>query len=67
MLAVIKHWDQIKNSPSLHTKMVDIATGKLPHAGTVMADLLMKASVVDVDAEKEESVGRGSRKRSLDP
>ncbi|KAI0094477.1 hypothetical protein BDY19DRAFT_21772 [Irpex rosettiformis] len=76
MLAVIKHWDQIKNSSALRTKMVDIATGKLPHAGSVMADLLMKASVKDTDAdptvgERESNQRSGSsggvgRKRSLE-
>ncbi|KAI0692945.1 hypothetical protein BC835DRAFT_1355276 [Cytidiella melzeri] len=61
MLAVIKHWDQIKGSTALRTKMINIATGKLPHAGSVMADLLMKASVKD-----EEDATQPSRKRSLE-
>ena len=78
MLAVIKHWDQIKNSSALRTKMADIANGKLPHAGPIMTDLLMKASVKDTDAdmsstgERRDSTQRSGsssvlgRKRSLE-
>ena len=66
MLAVIKHWDQIKNSSALRTKMADIANGKLPHAGPIMTDLLMKASVKDTDADTSSSTGerRDSTQRS---
>lgn len=62
MLAVIKHWDQLKSSTALRTKMIDIAAGKLPHAGSIMADLLMKASVTDT----ENTTPQASRKHSLD-
>jgi hypothetical protein len=62
MLAVIKHWDQIKGSASLPTKMVDIAAGKLPHAGSIMADLLMRASVT----ETEDKTPQLSRKHPMD-
>lgn len=46
MLGVIKNWDALKGSDALKAKMMDVAGGKLPHAGPVLADLLLRTSVV---------------------
>ena len=45
MLAVIRHWDTLKNSPAFKDKIWDVAHGKLPHAAQTLADLLMRASI----------------------
>jgi hypothetical protein len=45
MLAVIKHWDELKASPALKEKMFDVVSGKLPHAGPLLADLLLRTSI----------------------
>ena len=53
MLAVVKHWDDIKGSETLKKKMQDIVSGKLPHAGAILADLLLRASIKEeVSASK---------------
>ncbi|KIP11682.1 hypothetical protein PHLGIDRAFT_114266 [Phlebiopsis gigantea 11061_1 CR5-6] len=51
MLAVVKHWDELKGSKALQAKMQDVVSGKLPHAGQILADLLLRTSI------KEESGG----------
>ena len=45
MLAVIKHWDDLKSSSALQQKMIDVADGKLRHAGPLLTDLLLRASI----------------------
>lgn len=46
MLAVIKHWDDLKSSAALQEKMVDVVSGKLPHASQILADLLLRTSII---------------------
>ena len=54
MLAVIKHWDDLKSSPALKEKMFDVVSGKLPHAGPLLADLLLRTSIKeDIDSTKK--------------
>lgn len=45
LLAVIKHWDALKGSAALKEKMQDVVRGRLPHAGALLADLLMRTSI----------------------
>ena len=45
MLAVVKHWDALKGSDALKAKMQDVVSGKLPHAGQILADLLLRTSI----------------------
>ncbi|THH02323.1 hypothetical protein EW026_g519 [Hermanssonia centrifuga] len=49
LLEVIKHWDKLKSSTALKEKLVEITSGKLPHAAGVLADLLMRTSLNDDD------------------
>ena len=59
LLAVIKHWDELKGSEALKEKMVDVVSGKLPHASQILADLLLRTSIVKPD---EAEVGPQARK-----
>lgn len=45
VVAVVKHWNTIRDSQTLKDKMDEIAEGKLPHAGKIMADLLLRAAL----------------------
>lgn len=45
MLAVVKHWDELRGSDALREKMVDVASGRLPHASYVLGDLLLRTSI----------------------
>lgn len=45
MLAVVKHWDELKSSAALKAKMIDVASGRLPHASHVLGDLLLRTSI----------------------
>ena len=45
MLAVVKHWDELKSSAALKEKMIDVASGRLPHASHVLGDLLLRTSI----------------------
>jgi len=58
MLAVIKHWDELKGSAALKEKRVDVASGKLPHASHVLADLLLRTSI----REEVENSGSSPKK-----
>lgn len=58
LLAVVKRWDQLKNSPALAQKMTEITSGRFPSAGQIMAELWAKVSAV---AEKVPTV------RELEP
>ena len=51
MLPVIKNWDELKGSEALKEKMVDVATGRLPHASFVLADLLLRTSIKEEEAD----------------
>ncbi|GJE89465.1 hypothetical protein PsYK624_055660 [Phanerochaete sordida] len=55
MLAVVKHWDALRGSAALKEKMVDVASGRLPHASHVLADLLLRTSIRD---ESENAAGK---------
>lgn len=47
VVAVVKHWITIRDSQALKDKMDEIAEGKLPHAGRIMADLLIRAALTE--------------------
>ena len=60
MLAVVKNWDDIKGSAALKEKMEDVVSGKLPHAGSMLADLLLRTSIKEEMSTKE-TEGQNSR------
>lgn len=45
MSIVVKNWREIRDSKVLEEKMTKIVSGKLPHAGPIMVELLKRAAL----------------------
>ncbi|GBE77443.1 hypothetical protein SCP_0103180 [Sparassis crispa] len=52
LAAVVKWWAQVQKQPALITKMEEVASGKLPHAGKIMIEIWSRVMVKPEDVAK---------------
>ncbi|TFY61963.1 hypothetical protein EVJ58_g4173 [Rhodofomes roseus] len=42
--SVVRHWDTLAASPAFRSKMVEVTSGRVPHAADVISEIMVRVS-----------------------